>query len=222
MASSSVLPHIPEANRVPFQLGTYVCVVEVTAYFYDWLWSISDECKIMSRAGLTLSVGVYLLSRISTAGQLLMIAVLLFAPVEDCSALIAMLATCAAVTVASTSFLFFLRVRAVYLQSRYITALFGLLWVITVAFNTLADVSLRAVRIPDTLRCIVYETDYYAYPSVATFLNDTCVFLAISYRLTGDTAIEKSWRGRLLSIVTGKGLYRLSRALMQTGFIYYL
>ncbi|KZP27076.1 hypothetical protein FIBSPDRAFT_928242 [Athelia psychrophila] len=77
MASSSVLPHIPEANRVPFQLGTYVCVVEVTAYFYDWLWSISDECKIMSRAGLTLSVGVYLLSRISTAGQLLMIAVLL-------------------------------------------------------------------------------------------------------------------------------------------------
>lgn len=69
---------------------------------------------------------------------------------------------------------------------------------------------------------MVYEMEYFAYPSIATFVNDTFIFLAISYRLTADTTIEQSWRDRLLSVVTGKGLFRLSRALMQTGFIYYL
>lgn len=47
-------------------------------------------------------------------------------------------------TVASTKFLFLLRVRAVYLQSRYLTALFGLLWVTTVALNMLAVAALYA------------------------------------------------------------------------------
>lgn len=81
---------------------------------------------------------------------------------------------------------------------------------------------LYTVHIPDTRRCMVYETDYFMYPSITTFIDDTIIFLAISYRLTADAAIEQSWRARLLSVVSGKGLYRLSSALVNSGFIYYL
>ena len=59
------------------------------------------------------------------------------APVESCLAIVAALDTCSVVTVTSTSFLFFLRVRAVYLQSRFITILFGTLWLVTTALSVL-------------------------------------------------------------------------------------
>ncbi|KAF7965084.1 hypothetical protein HWV62_45755, partial [Athelia sp. TMB] len=58
--------------------------------------------------------------------------------------------------------------------------------------------------------------------SFAASVNDTLVFLAISYRLAADAGGERSWRARCKSIVSGKGLLRLSRALMQSGQKYYL
>lgn len=47
------------------------------------------------------------------------------------------------ISIASTSYLFLLRVRAVYLKSRYITAFFGVLWIIAIAGNILATSTTR-------------------------------------------------------------------------------
>lgn len=57
---------------------------------------------------------------------------------------------------------------------------------------------------------------------VVLFVNDTLVFLAISFRLSANAVTDESWRSRFLSIVKGKGLYRLSRSLLISGQIYYL
>lgn len=59
------------------------------------------------------------------------------AQVENCEALVVVFGTCAVLSVASTSFLFLLRVRAVYLQSKPITATFFVLWLTTVALHVL-------------------------------------------------------------------------------------
>ncbi|KZP29650.1 hypothetical protein FIBSPDRAFT_926836 [Athelia psychrophila] len=48
------------------------------------------------------------------------------------------------------------------------------------------------------------------------------VFLAISYRLAADAVTASDRRSRVLSIVTGKGLFSLSRSLMKGGQLYYL
>lgn len=54
-------------------------------------------------------------------------------------------------------------------------------------------------------------------------INDTAVFLAITYRLAVDSANEDgTWRARIQSVVTGKGLYKVSGALMRSGQLYYL
>lgn len=55
-----------------------------------------------------------------------------------------------------------------------------------------------------------------------TCINDTLVFLAISYRLAGDAATERSWWARIKSFVKGDGLYSLSRSILQSGQVYYL
>ncbi|KZP11880.1 hypothetical protein FIBSPDRAFT_937235 [Athelia psychrophila] len=128
------------------------------------------------------------------------------------------------VAIASTSFLFFLRVRAVYRQSRTITILFGALWAVTasVGFGLGAFEIRGAERVPYTAYCTNTTIRYTSIPVMITFLHDTMVFLAISYRLAADAMTAGDWRSRVLSIVTGKGLFSLSRSLMKGGQLYYL
>ncbi|KZP26801.1 hypothetical protein FIBSPDRAFT_667096, partial [Athelia psychrophila] len=144
------------------------------------------------------------------------------APMKKCEGLVGFLGTCAAVSVSCTSLLFLLRIRAVYLKSRFIMILFGTLWLVTVALNILQTASMHGDIIPGTEICTVLSTKYFMLPSTSTFVNDTLIFLAITFRLSSNAMTDASWRSRFLSIVTGKGMYRLSRSLLLSGQIYYL
>ena len=70
--------------------------------------------------------------------------------------------------------------------------------------------------------CTDASAGSFILPIVPLFVHDTLIFFAISYQLAKSAAFESSWRGRLLSAVTGKGLFRVSRALMKSGQLYYL
>ncbi|KZP25926.1 hypothetical protein FIBSPDRAFT_855214, partial [Athelia psychrophila] len=129
--------------------------------------------------------------------------------------------TSSSVAAIATSFLFFLRVRAVYLQSRTITILFGALLVVTASVGIgFTALEMRgAGRVPYTAYCTVKHN---SVPVTMIFVNDTMVFLAISYRLAADAVTAGDWRSRVRSIVTGEGLFSLSRVLMKSSQLYYL
>ena len=166
------------------------------------------------------------------------------APLEDCEAITGLFGICSTLIVVLTSFLFYLRVRAVYMKSRPISALFGFLWLIVTALNILSSQKLHlgqfiildlaltrlnsvvsSVYLPPGY-CVPEDVPriYYTLPCLSAFIYDTLVFLAISYRLAADAGgdLERSWRSRCRSIANGKGLHRLSRSLMQSGQKYYL
>lgn len=74
-----------------------------------------------------------------------------------------------------------------------------------------------------TGRCqVVVLPDYCAVPTLLTAVFDTLVFLAISYRMVFNNAFGNTWRVRASSFFTGHGLYSMSKALLQSGQIYYL
>ncbi|KZP13315.1 hypothetical protein FIBSPDRAFT_936384 [Athelia psychrophila] len=180
------------------QLLCYLVASNFAWYTYDWLLSTSEEVEIVSSSGLSWSIVIYFLSRISEFGHVLMVALFVHielnrhtvAPVGGCEALGVLLAICAVVSIACTSFLFFLRVRAVYLQARSITVIFGTLWLVMVAIN---------------------------------IFDGTSIHPTISYRLAADAvAAEKGWRSHFRLIAGGKGLHRLSGLLMRSGLFYYL
>ncbi|KAF7968182.1 hypothetical protein HWV62_31696 [Athelia sp. TMB] len=181
-----------------------------------------EEYDIVANSGLTPSNGLYFVSRISAFAILLLTALYVLASVDDCQALVAVLGACTVVATMSTSTLFFLRVRAVYLQSRAITAVFGALWLITLGLTLLQVSALRAVHIAPTKRCINTTNEYLELPSIVTTVSDTLVFLAITYRLAADAAGPGTPRARARAVLRGRGLYSLSKALMQTGQRYYL
>ncbi|KZP31072.1 hypothetical protein FIBSPDRAFT_814412 [Athelia psychrophila] len=223
MAASPTLQiFLPPVDPLAYKVMTYVAVVQLTAYSYDWLLSIPGEQKVISRAGLNWSITVYLLSRITTFLHLGLIAIFVFAPVGNCTALVAVLSTCAVIKVLATSSLFFMRVRAVYLGSIFITVLFGILWLIMATLNTFTDVLIRPATPTSPHNCLSYQIRYATYPIISSFAFDTCVFGAISYRLAANAATAPNWRARLQPVLTGKGLFRLSRSLMISGQLYYL
>jgi hypothetical protein len=61
-----------------------------------------------------------------------------------------------------------------------------------------------------------------AIPILLTAVNDTFVFLAISYRMVSSAMVVSTWRARSQSFFTGDGLLYLSKALLQSGQVYYL
>ncbi|KZP09151.1 hypothetical protein FIBSPDRAFT_964168 [Athelia psychrophila] len=210
------------------QLVTYVFLANTTIYGYDWVLSVSEEVELVSAGGLTWPIAIYFLSRATLFVQMCLTWLLpwLSEVTGDCDALVKIFGACAALSIASTSFLFLLRVRAVYLRSARITAIFGILWIVTVAFAIHSAATIHA----DPKSLYVYSGCSTSHAKsisskwvlVPTLFNDTLIFLAITYRLTVDAVTKGSWRSRFLSIAKGKGLYSLSRSIMLTGQLYYL
>ncbi|KZP33082.1 hypothetical protein FIBSPDRAFT_1036238 [Athelia psychrophila] len=215
MVASSTLDYLP-----PAQIG-YMGIAAVVVYAYDWLLFASEEVEIVSERGMSWSIAIYFLSRISACAHIILIAVIILTPLENCAAIFLVTGTCRIMSMASTSYLFLLRVQAVYHQSRPITVIFGCCWLATIGLNILVSVSTRAAHITGLHYCTSTETRYYALPSSSSFVNDTLIFLAISYRLAADAATEHNWRSWTQSVTKGRGLYRLSRSLMLSGQVYY-
>ena len=143
-------------------------------------------------------------------------------PVKDCQKLettIGWLGTCA---VPFNCLLFFFRVRAIFHNSLRITIIFGVLWLSTLGCTMTAAFGLKASHIGTTMNCIDIEVKSYTSSGlVAAAVNDTAVFIAISYRLV-SISFADSLSGRLQSFFRGKHMGHISRVILQTGQLYYL
>jgi hypothetical protein len=121
----------------------------------------------------------------------------------------------------ANSALFFIRVRAVYWRNKYVTAFFGSYWLAILGFFIFDSISgiMRCSDIGPSTRCFVLQhSDAWGY--IATAVYDTLMYLSISWRLASFTPADR-WQDRLKSFVTGNGLGSLSKALLQSGQMYY-
>ncbi|KIM78349.1 hypothetical protein PILCRDRAFT_75720, partial [Piloderma croceum F 1598] len=144
------------------------------------------------------------------------------APVADCQTLQNILGSFFALGLSSTSLLFLSRVRAVYDNSKIITAFFGSMWVATLGLSTIIPLSIDGEHIGLTNQCI--KTDVRSFSSVPIIFNavyDTLIFLAITFRIISYAIIKDSQSARARSFFRGDGLPRMSKALLQSGQIYY-
>ena len=59
-------------------------------------------------------------------------------------------------------------------------------------------------------------------PIILTAVYDTLIFIAISYRMISLSMLDGPWSTRVKSFFTGNGLHHLSKAMLQSGQVYYL
>ncbi|KIM88397.1 hypothetical protein PILCRDRAFT_255837 [Piloderma croceum F 1598] len=219
-------PYTPLAFLPPefagnYEIIRYVHVATLAAYTWDWLMSMPEEYAIVRNMGITAPNIVYFLSRVGTFGSGIG-TFLIVAPIDNCEILKYVQGGFGEIGIPATSLLFFFRIRAVYRHSRIITTIFGIFWLAIAGLSIFIMLSITSNRIPYTRYCVEDITHTYtAVPILLTAVNDTFVFLAISYRMVSSAMVESTWRARTKSFFTGDGLLYLSKALLQSGQVYY-
>jgi hypothetical protein len=126
------------------------------------------------------------------------------------------------VAIPATSLLFFFRIRAVFNNNIYIVAVFGLLWLATLAGSLTVPFAISGTHVGPTKHCI--NTGVKPFSStgiIVSTVNDTLVLIFISWRLV-QSSYQESFRGRAKTFFIGDGLPAFSRSLIQSGQEYYL
>ena len=143
------------------------------------------------------------------------------APLNDCQIVIRAVGWFGAFAVPLNASLFLLRIWGVFYDIRSVCVLFTVLWLSTFGSFT-APFTFVGRHIGPTRECIIRSVEKSTSAGfVAIVIYDTMVFIAISLRLLLDNPAD-GWIARLKLFFSGEKMGYLSRALLQTGQMYYL
>jgi len=127
------------------------------------------------------------------------------------------------VAMAGTTLLFFFRVRAVFNRDKFVVAFFAFTWIAVLVGSLTTIWGVVGAKIGSTNYCMVIHVEpYVASASIVMLVNDTLVFLAITWKLMGNARIDSSIRTGFRILAFGEYMPALSKALLQDGQAYYL
>ncbi|CAL1717204.1 unnamed protein product [Somion occarium] len=220
VSSAAVNTESPQRDAKAGTIASYVIVGFVGVWIWDALLSITSEiCMLRKHRFPALPDVVYVIARVTTGGYLtamLILAVTHF----DCYVLTKIADWFGALALPCNSLLFLLRVRGVFYQSHKIFAMFCVLWLFTLG-SLAGPFTIKAIN-DHSPHCLLDVQSLSAFAFVAVVVFDTVVFVAISVRVVTYIGWADSWQGQMKSFISGKGLGHISRALLQTGQLYYL
>ncbi|KAJ6456251.1 hypothetical protein DFH09DRAFT_1013831 [Mycena vulgaris] len=205
-----------------FEASSYLYIATLSAYIWELFSSVPEEVKIIRDTRLSLPIFAYFLSRIGTLGFLLTSTIFQVANVEDCEAVQVAMGWCFAVAVPASASLFFFRIAAVFNTNKPLVLFFLLAWIATLAGSIAVPFAIQGEHIASTSRCInTAVKSFVAAGTIANAITDTLIFVALSWRLSLN-GMSPGLSARSQSFVRGKGLPKLSKALLQSGQLYYL
>jgi len=221
------LAYLPAATANQFEASRYLYVATLGAFLWDWFMSMPEEYRLLAKASRPVPVFVYFLSRISAVLYILTSTLFQAAPIPNCQALQLTLGICYCFAVSSASYLFFLRIQAVFHQNKLVQGIFAILWLGVLGGSITVPLATKGAHIAPTQYCINSEVKSFASTAVImSTINDSLVFLAISVKLLSSDNVEHSAKDRLKMFFStsgnGNGLSSISSALFQGGQIYYL
>ncbi|KAJ7803191.1 hypothetical protein B0H14DRAFT_2889545 [Mycena olivaceomarginata] len=205
------------------QIGSFILIGTLGAYIWDLLSNIHNDYKLVSEYRLGLSTVVYFFSRLWSLLFILSSAMFETYPFGHCSIAQTLVEVCFAIAVPSTSLLFFLRARAIFDKNTYLVLFFFLVWLSVLGSAATVPTAIIAINIGPTPFCINAGVRPYAGAAgITPLVNDTIIFLAISWRLFRNSYADISLRGNIKTFITGEYLPQFSRALLKDGQMYYL
>ncbi|KZP08315.1 hypothetical protein FIBSPDRAFT_840428 [Athelia psychrophila] len=211
-------PHTPMSYLTPSAAKIYTLTANINlftmgALAWDWAMSMPDEYRIvLIGKRLSLSKITYFSSRLAVL------------PVRDCHALSKIFAAFLQLTLNSNNLLFFFRIRAVYSNSLRVSLFFGFCYIVVFVTSVLVPSTLNAIYIGPTEYCVESEIRPWiaSLATICNVVNDTLVFLAISYRIPSVSIGAGGRRSALQRFFCGDGAPRVIKQLLQNGQLYYL
>ncbi|KAF9449859.1 hypothetical protein P691DRAFT_811547 [Macrolepiota fuliginosa MF-IS2] len=217
------LSYLSPADAFQFEVARNLYLAVLGATIWDILIYIPDDLKILRmQRGIRVVNVCFVTSRLFALCYVLLSALGKTIPVDNCNSIFIGVGCCCVVSVFSSSFLFLRRVQAVYANNCWVRRFFFVLWLIEGGLVTTVPIGVRAAHIPGTKYCIDSQPGHYVIAGgILPLVFDTFVFLAISLKVGRSHSIQDarvSWN----TLVSGRALPRLSRAILQGGQQYYL
>ncbi|KAF8160269.1 hypothetical protein K438DRAFT_1860129 [Mycena galopus ATCC 62051] len=205
------------------ELWQYFGAGTSAVFIWDILSNLKGDYKLLFKYRPRWPVAAYFLPRITSAVYVIGFTIFLTYPLGGCRTFDLGLQILYPIAIPSTSLLFFFRVCAIYGGARIVKIIFGLMWVVVLGTCIIVPFATRGVNIGTTRYCMVGEDPpYAAIVGIVPAVFDTAVFIAISYRLIGNTHTEYSWTKKARTFLTGAYLPSFSKSLLVDGQIYYM
>ncbi|KAF9041363.1 hypothetical protein BJ165DRAFT_1372806 [Panaeolus papilionaceus] len=215
--------------EIASQLTIVTCISAGCAAVFLWdVWdNICGDYRLIAEFDICLPTVVYFLSRFATMYFVLSYVVFNTAAIIwDCSQFEKAVSTGFPIAIDATSFLFLLRVRAIFNRDKTVVAFFSFLWLTVVISSLTGPFGISGTNIGPTQYCIFYDfKSYVDAAAVVPLFYDTMVFVAISRRLMVDFLIvdhDIRTVSSIKALVFGDYLPVLARSLLQDGQVYYL
>ncbi|GLB42202.1 hypothetical protein LshimejAT787_1102170 [Lyophyllum shimeji] len=208
-------------------IAAYVMVGTAGALIWDVLLHIRSAYQLLFKHRITAPTITYFLARTSTVSYVVANIVFQTAARPDCAVLRKLLCVLYHTSFSATSFLFFLRTRAVFRQNTFVVAFFFILWLVVSVASLVTAIVSDAVHFVPTQDCRASAAMPYSSVSaapVAYAVNDTLVFLAISWRLLKNAGHDPDRKRSLKSMVLGRHLpsNSFTKFMLRDSQVYYL
>ncbi|KIY47908.1 hypothetical protein FISHEDRAFT_44522, partial [Fistulina hepatica ATCC 64428] len=208
---------------VELEVSRYIYMATLGAYIWDILVCIPQDYRLLFKFDFTAVTFAYFTSRVSALLYILINALFQVSAVPNCNVLQAVIGVFYVFTVSSSSFLFFLRVRAIFNGNSVIIAFFALSWLSTLAGSVLVPIGIRGAHIASTQYCVNSRVPWWTcFAVIFPLCNDAFIFTAISWRIIVSVSQEQNWKRRLRVFFGRSRLPAISRAVLQTGQQYYV
>ncbi|KAH9476095.1 hypothetical protein JR316_0011665 [Psilocybe cubensis] len=204
-------------------ITTYVIVASCGVFIWDVITNLGNDYTLVSKYPVRFPTIVYVLSRLATFGYVLAATIYQTAPVGNCARFEMALNAFNTLAIPITSILFFIRVRAIYENERYISIFFSIMWLAVFAGSLSTTFGVTGISIGPTRYCMISKmSPYVVAAGVVPLVNDTLIFFAISWRLTKNSLHHLDFQVGFRAIVFGDYMPVFSRSLLQDGQKYYL
>ncbi|THV02298.1 hypothetical protein K435DRAFT_775652, partial [Dendrothele bispora CBS 962.96] len=200
---------------------------------WDILTNIDDEIELYFERELGIPTVAYMFCRISSVFYALVQTLYVVLDISNCAHLELILPLGVAASTNSISFLFLLRVRAIFHESRKAQILFITFWIISAACSALffrfGDGE-QSITNPQKCTLGKIHPIFNSVTNGLFLVFDTIVYLAISFRLFRIFQSESNLESILLgmglqnkasSFFTGRCLPAFSRSFLRDGQLFY-
>ncbi|KDR82167.1 hypothetical protein GALMADRAFT_152929 [Galerina marginata CBS 339.88] len=229
MTNISVTVNGQDPDPVP-QLGsqlinvTFIYAGTLGAIIWDILSNINADYSLAKYLPKSLPVAV-----ITTLATFTFGAIVITQPMKNCSVTVYGLSWMFTLLLSSTTLLFFFRVRAVYMDKKYVIAFFFLSWLGVVA-GCIAETqsggpAWSSIPYPSNPYCLgdpINLLTLVTTMSTAPMANDVLSFCAITWRLMQISHVETTFKSSIQVMLFGHYLPAFSRALLRDGQVYFL
>ncbi|CCM02248.1 uncharacterized protein FIBRA_04329 [Fibroporia radiculosa] len=219
------LSYMPPGTAHAFQIAQYIMVGSMGALAWELLLNLPTDHRLLFEYRVTFPTIVYYFSRLSTLSYVLSSTIFQTYPTGYCVVIQRVVTISMAISVSSTSLLFYFRMAAVFHNNRLVMAVYVVLWLGVVAGGIMLVVSSTGGSMPLPEYCTMSNMENYGGAiGVMVLIHDTFVFTAISWRIVhhsyGDG--ENSKKRRMRIFLFGDYLQPISRTLLRDGQFYYV